>query len=196
MFDGCRDSGPAGCRLAAAQGDDPAWASTAGFGNADVAPCPSQPWTWRGWIRFSRPKTGIDRRCPLWPETVEALKAAIAERPTPKDEADAGLVFITKYGARGSDAGGEAVRGRFECCGVRQAAKTPTMPERAALQIEAEAEKCRACKWKPTGNDVGQVTPGRAWILRTSPHVPHSGRRHQGLPRHPTGHGPRGWVHR
>jgi integrase len=52
-----------------------------------------------GWVNYPRPKTGIDRRCPLWPETVQAIKEALAERPEPKDKADAQLVFVTKYGA-------------------------------------------------------------------------------------------------
>src|SRR5262249_11167629 len=52
-----------------------------------------------GVIDFPRPKTGIPRRCPLWPETVAALRAVLAAGPEPKDPADAGLVFITKYGA-------------------------------------------------------------------------------------------------
>jgi hypothetical protein len=39
-----------------------------------------------GWINFPRPKTGVARRAKLWPETVEALKAAIAVRPAPRDE--------------------------------------------------------------------------------------------------------------
>jgi integrase len=51
-----------------------------------------------GWLDFPRPKTGIDRRCPLWAETVEAVKDAIANRPTPKDPDDADLVFLTKQG--------------------------------------------------------------------------------------------------
>ena len=54
----------------------------------------------RGWLDFPRPKTGIDRRCPLWPETIKALKLAIDERPTPKSAADQDHVFITKYGLR------------------------------------------------------------------------------------------------
>ena len=33
----------------------------------------------QSWIRFPRPKTSVRRHCPLWPETVEALKAALAE---------------------------------------------------------------------------------------------------------------------
>jgi integrase len=53
----------------------------------------------RGWVNFPRPKTGINRRCPLWPETIEAVKAAIAARPNPKDEVFADRVFITKYGS-------------------------------------------------------------------------------------------------
>jgi integrase len=51
-----------------------------------------------GWVRYPRPKTGVERRCPLWPETVAALKEALAGRPAPKDPALAGRVFVTKYG--------------------------------------------------------------------------------------------------
>jgi integrase len=52
----------------------------------------------KGWLDFPRPKTGEPRRCKLWPETVKALRTAIAKRPTPKDPDDSQLVFITKYG--------------------------------------------------------------------------------------------------
>jgi len=52
----------------------------------------------RGIIDYPRPKTGILRRAILWPETVQALKEALADRPEPKSEDHAGLVFITKYG--------------------------------------------------------------------------------------------------
>jgi len=51
-----------------------------------------------GWLDYPRPKTGINRRCPLWPETVQAMREALADRHEPKDPADAGLFFITKYG--------------------------------------------------------------------------------------------------
>tara|TARA_B100000809_G_scaffold248794_1_gene279271 strand:+ start:200 stop:775 length:576 start_codon:yes stop_codon:yes gene_type:complete len=71
----------------------------AAFGNQDCGLLPIDAVDLdSGWIGFARPKTGIDRRSPLWPETVEALRAAITVRPVPKDDADAGLVFITKYG--------------------------------------------------------------------------------------------------
>jgi integrase len=79
-----------------------------GFGNADVAGLPLTALDFDlspsasdldgGWIDYPRPKTGIPRRCPLWPETVEAIRAALAARPTPKKEEHAGLVFVTKYG--------------------------------------------------------------------------------------------------
>jgi integrase len=67
-----------------------------GFGNQDCATLPFTALDLSGrWLDHPRPKTGIQRRCPLWPETVEALKAAIAERPRAKDEATAKLVFVT-----------------------------------------------------------------------------------------------------
>jgi integrase len=70
-----------------------------GFGNADCGTLPLSALDLdTGWIDFPRPKTGIARRCPLWSETVAALREALARRPQPKDEENAGLVFITKYG--------------------------------------------------------------------------------------------------
>ncbi len=69
----------------------------AGLGNSDVANLPTTAIDLQaGWLDFPRPKTGIDRRCPLWPETVEAIKAWLAVRPKPKDpEAHGHLLFLT-----------------------------------------------------------------------------------------------------
>ena len=76
-------------------------AINSGFGNHDCASLPVKALNLAsGWVHFPRPKTGIDRRCPLWPETVAALREAIADRPTPKDAGDAGLVFLTKHRQR------------------------------------------------------------------------------------------------
>jgi integrase len=70
-----------------------------GFGNADCGNLPQSAVSLTaGIIDYPRPKTGIPRRCPLWPETVQALRDALAKRPAPKDPDNAGLVFITKYG--------------------------------------------------------------------------------------------------
>jgi integrase len=61
-----------------------------GFGNADVS---KLVWTAidleTGWVNFPRPKTAIPRRCPLWPETIEALRAV---------ERKSELVFLTTTG--------------------------------------------------------------------------------------------------
>ena len=52
-----------------------------GFGNADCGTLPRQSLDLvGGWVNYHRPKTGITRRCPLWPETVAALGAALAEQ--------------------------------------------------------------------------------------------------------------------
>jgi integrase len=70
-----------------------------GFGNHDCGMLPISAVDLRGgWSNYPRPKTAIDRRCPLWPETVAALKEAIDKRRAAKDPAHEGLVFLTKYG--------------------------------------------------------------------------------------------------
>lgn len=71
----------------------------AGFGNMDCARLPIAALNLEsGWVDFPRPKTGIPRRCPLWPETVEALREVLADWMPPKDEKYAGLVFLTHRG--------------------------------------------------------------------------------------------------
>ena len=70
-----------------------------GFGNSDCGTLPMSALDLKaGWVNYPRPKTAVERRCPLWPETIKAIKAAIAERPTPKRPEHANLVFVTKYG--------------------------------------------------------------------------------------------------
>lgn len=73
----------------------------AGFGCTDCAKLPLSAVDLKhGWVDFPRPKTGVPRRCPLWTETVEAIKAAIKSRPVDlKDEAKENLVFIGQRGA-------------------------------------------------------------------------------------------------
>jgi integrase len=87
----------------------------AGFGNSDCANLPlSMLDLERAVIDFPRPKTGIPRRCPLWPETVEAIRAALADRHAPKDSADAGLVFLTaRGGVWDKNTGGSYLSGKL-----------------------------------------------------------------------------------
>lgn len=69
----------------------------AGFGNTDCATLPVSAVDLKtGWLDFPRPKTGIERRVPLWPETAKALRAV--KRPPAKDEQWAGLFFLTRLG--------------------------------------------------------------------------------------------------
>ena len=51
-----------------------------------------------GWIDFPRPKTGVPRRCPIWGETIAAIREALASRPEPRMEKYSGLVFLTPRG--------------------------------------------------------------------------------------------------
>lgn len=70
-----------------------------GFGNSDCGKLPQSAVDWqKGIIDFPRPKTGIPRRCPLWPETAAALRETLAKRPEPKREEHADLVFVTRCG--------------------------------------------------------------------------------------------------
>jgi integrase len=72
-----------------------------GYGNTDCSSLPKPALDLdNGWVEFPRPKTGIERRCKLWPETVEAIKVAMASRPAPKNPEDDNLVFVTVRGHR------------------------------------------------------------------------------------------------
>jgi integrase len=69
-----------------------------GMGNHDVATLPIDSIDFdKGWVNDYREKTGVERRFPLWQETVNALREVIDNRKQPRDEADGDLVFITKY---------------------------------------------------------------------------------------------------
>ncbi|MGA2255932.1 MAG: tyrosine-type recombinase/integrase [Thermoguttaceae bacterium] len=74
-------------------------AINAGLGNHDVATLPVKAVNLKhGWLTYSRPKTGLERRVPLWPETVDALKVVLAERHEPKNPAHKNLLFVSTKG--------------------------------------------------------------------------------------------------
>lgn len=76
----------------------------AGAGNTDVSSLKFKHLDLdSGWLDYPRPKSGIARRVPLWPETIEAIRLAIAQRPVPAkpdDEDDGDVVFLTSKGER------------------------------------------------------------------------------------------------
>ena len=117
-----------------------------GSGNADCATLPAKALDLpAGWVRFPRPKTGVDRRCPLWPETVAAVKETISSRPTPKNDKDACLAFITKYGQGWTG----ATSARPISAEFRKLLQRPRCPKCGKIEA-ADAKRCSACKWKPT----------------------------------------------
>lgn len=52
----------------------------------------------RGWHDYHRPKTAIERTCPLWPETIEAICDALEKRPREIAQENENLVFVTRHG--------------------------------------------------------------------------------------------------
>jgi integrase len=70
-----------------------------GLGNLDCALLPLSAVNLEtGWVDFPRPKTGIGRRFPLWPETVAAIRTWLSARPKPAALASRDLVFLTGAG--------------------------------------------------------------------------------------------------
>jgi integrase len=71
------------------------------FGNRDLSSLPESALDLQnGWVEFSRVKTGVQRRVPLWPETVKAIREWLPKRPKPTDKDAQGLVFLTSTGRR------------------------------------------------------------------------------------------------
>lgn len=72
-------------------------AANCAFGATDLAMLPMSAIDLeRGWVDYPRPKTSVERKIPLWPETVKALREVLAERKEPKHAHDVGLVFLTR----------------------------------------------------------------------------------------------------
>ncbi len=76
-------------------------AANTGFGNTDLSNLPIKAIDLdKGWADFARVKNATPRRVPLWPETIEAIREWIPQRPKAKEPADAGLLFLTRWGQR------------------------------------------------------------------------------------------------
>ncbi len=86
-----------------------------GLGPTDLAFLTAAPFDFdAGWLNYPRRKTKVFRRIPLWPETIEAVRAAIAKRRPSKKPEDAELIFIGRHGASyKSETGGHRVAHEF-----------------------------------------------------------------------------------
>jgi len=74
-------------------------AINAGLGNADVGRLAKANVNLKtGWLDFPRPKTGIARRVPLWPETIDSLRDWLDARPAGKNADIDALMFVTAKG--------------------------------------------------------------------------------------------------
>jgi integrase len=70
-----------------------------GLSNTDIGLLTIVPFDLEnGWLDYARTKTGISRRIPLWPETVDAVKEVQKTRRQPVDPSDEHLLFIGPRG--------------------------------------------------------------------------------------------------
>lgn len=74
---------------------------SAGFGQLDVSELPKSAIDLRGgWIDWPRPKTGIARRCPIWPELTEAIRDWRKAEPKTRERGCGDLLLVNKVGKR------------------------------------------------------------------------------------------------
>ena len=105
----------------------------AGFGNIECSDLEQYEFDLdAGIVDTIRPKTKIWRRAALWPETVDAIRTAIAIRPKPNNPTDAKLVFVTKKGNRYVDpnSSDNAVAMEFGKLMRKTGIKTPDDPRK------------------------------------------------------------------
>ena len=71
-----------------------------GFGNHDCGTLPRDSVDLEaGWLEYERPKTAVERRCPLWPETIEAIRDWQRVQPIARRGENMGYLFVTRRGA-------------------------------------------------------------------------------------------------
>lgn len=80
-----------------------------GYGTADIARLQRSDIDWdQQWLGKIRGKTGMARGAWLWPETLEALRAAIEASPEAKHDEHAELAFLTRTRRPWAEDGGKA----------------------------------------------------------------------------------------
>lgn len=69
-----------------------------GLGNNDCALLRESHLAEAGWLNYPRPKTGVERRSRLWPETVKAIEKVREKRHRPNNPEHADHIFIMRTG--------------------------------------------------------------------------------------------------
>jgi len=132
-----------------------------GYGTGDIAGLPLSALDLvNGWAEFPRPKTAIRRRCPLWAETVEAVKEALAARPTPRPGCEQFVFLRSGVKSRGERYTGRSAKVAVEFAETCQAAgvngKT-FYDARRSFQTVAETSK----DFPATSAVMGHVASGQ-----------------------------------
>lgn len=112
-----------------------------------------------GWLDYPRPKTGMPRRVPLWPETINAIKKALLARAEPTSPADGDLLFI---GRRGQNYIGKH-KGYRVTAEFQQAAKKAGCPRRTFYDL------------RRTFETVGSASRDQVAVDAIMGHAPNSG---------------------
>lgn len=155
-----------------------------GFGNTDVSALPRSVVDLEGgWIDYARSKTGTDRRVPLWPETIKALRDVFNYHPKsrvrPEVFASPALVFLTRKGrpyieqTRGRQSGKllhkDDVSTRFNvfcaACGLSRQGRGFYSLRRTFRTLADEHGDQRAAA-RVMGHEVGDV--GGIYVLHVS----------------------------
>jgi integrase len=72
-------------------------AANGGLGNSDIGLLPLSAIDFEtGFLDYPRPKTEVQRRIPLWNETLSAIQEYLEIRPKPRLKEDETILFITE----------------------------------------------------------------------------------------------------
>jgi len=83
-----------------------------GLGNTDVANIRDEH-IQNGWLMMARAKTAIERRIPLWPETLAAIEEAKKTRKKENSPSGEGLLFLTRNGGLWTEFGNDELAKQF-----------------------------------------------------------------------------------
>jgi integrase len=130
-----------------------------GFGNQDVALLRKKHIDLKSkWLDFPRPKTGISRRCPLWPETIAAIRRVVKLRKKQARKEDAGKGVIGKENGRKENEGSGIAAAHGEDRTAKEGGSRPP------TSTASSAGDKRRRQWRKL---VFLTKHGRPWLSKT-----------------------------